>query len=117
MRLSLLLDLYELTMAAGYLRHGMHEKPAVFDLYFRANPFNGDYAIFAGLEPALDHLEGLRFDRLQMSATTGMNIATIGVLLRKALEAETGIRSRSCALSSDFGRPRSGSVSMVVAPV
>ena len=61
-RLSLLVDLYELTMVAGYVRHGMEAKPAVFDLYFRTNPFQGGYALFAGLEPALDYLEGLVFE-------------------------------------------------------
>ncbi len=57
----LLTDLYELTMLAGYLDEGMAEKSAVFDLYFRTNPFEGGYAVFAGLEPALDFLEGIRF--------------------------------------------------------
>jgi nicotinate phosphoribosyltransferase len=57
----LLTDLYELTMLAGYLEEGMAEKPAVFDLFFRKNPFEGGYAVFAGLEPALAYLENLRF--------------------------------------------------------
>lgn len=58
---SLLTDLYELTMLAGYLEEGMAEKNAVFDLFFRTNPFEGGYAVFAGMEPALDYLEGLSF--------------------------------------------------------
>ena len=53
----LLTDLYELTMLAGYLEQGMAEEPAVFDLFFRTNPFQGGYAVFAGLGPALDCLE------------------------------------------------------------
>lgn len=57
----LLTDLYELTMLAGYLEEGIAEKHAVFDLFYRNNPFEGGYALFAGLEPALDYLEGLRF--------------------------------------------------------
>lgn len=57
----LLTDLYELTMLAGYFEHSMANKPAVFDLYFRTNPFVGGYAVFAGLEPALTCLEQLRF--------------------------------------------------------
>lgn len=57
----LLTDLYELTMLAGYLHEGLHEQPAVFDLFFRDNPFHGGYAVFAGLGPALDYLEHLRF--------------------------------------------------------
>jgi nicotinate phosphoribosyltransferase len=58
---ALLTDFYELTMLAGYFEEGMHLKPAVFDLFFRTNPFTGSYAVFAGLEPALHYLEGLRF--------------------------------------------------------
>ncbi|BCS52560.1 nicotinate phosphoribosyltransferase [Geobacter sp. SVR] len=58
---ALLTDLYELTMLAGYLEEGMADKPAIFDLFFRTNPFEGSYAVFAGLGPALDYLEGLRF--------------------------------------------------------
>jgi nicotinate phosphoribosyltransferase len=58
---ALMTDLYEVTMLAGYFDEGMHEKPAVFDLYFRTPPFKGNYAVFAGLEPALEYLSGLRF--------------------------------------------------------
>lgn len=54
-------DLYELTMLAGYQENDMLEKPASFDLFFRKCPFNGSYAIFAGLQPALAYLEQLRF--------------------------------------------------------
>jgi len=61
MNLSLLMDLYELTMVAGYLREGKQDEPAAFDLSFRRNPFEGGYAIFAGLDPALDYLENLQF--------------------------------------------------------
>ena len=58
---ALLTDFYELTMLAGYFEKGMHEDPAVFDLYFRELPFRGSYAVFAGLEPALQYLTDLRF--------------------------------------------------------
>jgi nicotinate phosphoribosyltransferase len=58
---ALMTDLYELTMLAGYLREEMHERPAAFDLFFRTAPFQGSYAVFAGLQPALDYLVNLRF--------------------------------------------------------
>jgi nicotinate phosphoribosyltransferase len=61
MKQALLTDLYELTMLAGYLREGMHEQPAAFDLYFRDLPYHGGYAVFAGLQPALEYLSALAF--------------------------------------------------------
>src|SRR5882672_3758142 len=56
------MDLYELTMLAGYFEQGIHERHATFDLYFREIPFHSGYAVAAGLDPALDYLEALRFD-------------------------------------------------------
>lgn len=58
---ALLMDLYELTMLAGYFEQGIHERRATFDLYFREMPFQGGYAVVAGLDPALDYLESFRF--------------------------------------------------------
>ncbi|PIE68942.1 MAG: nicotinate phosphoribosyltransferase [Deltaproteobacteria bacterium] len=60
---SLFSDYYQLTMLAGYFAEGIHETPAVFDLYFRIPPFRGNYAVFAGLGPALDFLENLKFSQ------------------------------------------------------
>jgi nicotinate phosphoribosyltransferase len=70
----LLTDLYELTMLAGYLEEGMSDKQAVFDLYFRIPPYEGGYAIFAGLEPALDYLEGLQFLPEELAYLEGLGI-------------------------------------------
>jgi nicotinate phosphoribosyltransferase len=58
---ALLTDLYQLTMLAGYFEKGMHDDPAVFDLFFRTPPFKGGYVVFAGLETALRYLSELRF--------------------------------------------------------
>ena len=57
---ALFADLYELTMAQAYWQHG-HNAPATFSLAFRNLPPDRGYAVFAGLEEALDHLEALRF--------------------------------------------------------
>jgi nicotinate phosphoribosyltransferase len=70
----LLMDLYELTMAAGYLRQGMHDRPAAFDLYFRHLPLGSGYAVFAGLEPALEYLEGLRFGDQEIRYLAGLGL-------------------------------------------
>ncbi len=58
---ALLTDLYELTMAAGYLEQGKASDSATFDLYFRHNPFKGGYAIAAGLEDAVRAVLDIRF--------------------------------------------------------
>ena len=57
---GLITDFYELTMVQGYFLRDMN-RPAVFDMFFRSQPFNGGYSIFCGLDPLLEALEGLRF--------------------------------------------------------
>jgi nicotinate phosphoribosyltransferase len=57
---ALATDLYELTMAAGYWTAGMDQR-ASFELYVRELPEERNYLLCAGLEQALDYLEGLRF--------------------------------------------------------
>ena len=54
--LSLLTDLYQLTMGYGYWRNKMHDRQAVFHLFFRRCPFGGQYAIAAGLQPVVEWL-------------------------------------------------------------
>src|SRR5258708_4544185 len=56
--LSLLLtDLYELTMAYGYWKKGMHEREAAFHLIFRKNPFQGGYTVACGLVDAIAYIQ------------------------------------------------------------
>lgn len=55
-------DLYELAMSQVYFFNGKKDDKAVFDFFFRKNPFNGGYAVFAGLEDFLDITGNLRFD-------------------------------------------------------
>ncbi|MFN3148427.1 nicotinate phosphoribosyltransferase [Bremerella sp.] len=60
--LALLTDLYQLTMAYGYWKLGRANQQAVFHLFFRKPPFHGGYAIAAGLQQAVEYLEGYRLD-------------------------------------------------------
>ena len=60
--MALLTDLYQLTMSYGYWKKGLDKKEAVFHLSFRRRPFNGGFAVAAGLEAVIRYLEGLRFD-------------------------------------------------------
>lgn len=55
-------DHYELSMAQGYFLRGMKDVPAVFDYFFRSNPYEGGYVVFAGLADLLDMLERYRFE-------------------------------------------------------
>src|SRR5881409_1410134 len=58
---ALLTDLYELNMAASYLRRGMDQE-ATFSLFVRHLPPNRGFLVSAGLEPCLTFLEGFGFD-------------------------------------------------------
>mgnify|MGYP006425579497 CR=1 FL=1 len=53
-------DLYELTMMQGYRRY-RKDVPVVFDVFFRSQPWNGGYSVFAGLDDVLTMLENLSF--------------------------------------------------------
>ena len=71
--LTLLTDLYQLTMAYGYWKQGMSEKNACFNLYFRKHPFSGDYTVSAGLEYAIDFLNNFHFDKDDLSYLTSLS--------------------------------------------
>lgn len=60
--LTLLTDLYQLTMACGYWKAGKADTHAAFHMSYRGNPFGGGYAVAAGLGPALEYLASLRFE-------------------------------------------------------
>lgn len=57
----LLTDLYQFTMAYAYWRAGRHNEPAVFELFFRDNPFGGGFSLFAGLGDCLLFLQNFTF--------------------------------------------------------
>ena len=59
--LTMLTDLYQLTMINGYFKCGTQNQKAAFDLFYRGS--NGySYAIVAGLEQAIDYVKNLHFD-------------------------------------------------------
>ncbi|MBC7920297.1 MAG: nicotinate phosphoribosyltransferase [Ferruginibacter sp.] len=61
--LTLLTDLYQLTMAYGYWKSGTAEREAVFSLSFRKHPFGGGFTLAAGLEHVVEFLQNFRFSR------------------------------------------------------
>lgn len=85
----MLTDLYQLTMAYGYWKKGKDKDQAVFDLFFRKNPFGGEFTIFAGLEEVVRSLNAFRF--------TDSDIAYLqdGIIRKKEelqLDFEAGLR-------------------------
>jgi nicotinate phosphoribosyltransferase len=65
--LALLTDLYQLTMAYAYWKAGLDRKEAVFHLFFRRNPFNGGFAIAAGLESVVDFVQNFHFSESDLA--------------------------------------------------
>ena len=66
--LAMVMDFYEMTMSNGYFEHWKRDGAAktarvAFDVFYRKNPDNGGFAIFAGLEQVLDYIETLHFDK------------------------------------------------------
>ncbi|MCL2638386.1 MAG: nicotinate phosphoribosyltransferase [Oscillospiraceae bacterium] len=72
--LSMLADFYEFTMAGGYLKSGLYKKKAYFDVFFRAVPDNGGFAIAAGLEQAVRYIEQLKFTDENISYLRSKNL-------------------------------------------
>ena len=70
---ALFTDFYSLTMAQGYWKNNPARK-AVFEMFFRRQPFNGGYSIFAGLQTLLEKLTELSFsdDDIAWLKTTGV---------------------------------------------
>ncbi|MEW9503225.1 nicotinate phosphoribosyltransferase [Jeotgalibacillus marinus] len=64
-------DLYQINMAETYWEDGMHKKNAVFELFFRSLPFGNGYAVFAGLERAIQYLNEFRFTETDLDYLEG----------------------------------------------
>jgi nicotinate phosphoribosyltransferase len=59
--IGLYTDYYELTMAYGYFRKGRGDEKAVFDYFFRSNPFENGFTVFAGLRDLIDLIQHFRY--------------------------------------------------------
>lgn len=72
--LTMLADYYEFTMANGYLENGVGEQIAYFDMYFRAIPDDGGFAIMAGVAQLIEYLRNLRFNNEDIEYFKSKNI-------------------------------------------
>jgi nicotinate phosphoribosyltransferase len=72
--LSLLADMYELTMLGGYIASGKENQEANFDYFFRKVPDAGGYCVTAGLEQLIDYIQHIRFSARDLSYLEGLAI-------------------------------------------
>lgn len=70
---SLMTDLYQLTMAAGYFTHGQNQQ-ASFELFVRRVPKNRNYLVSAGLAQSLDYILNLRFSPSDIEYLKGLTV-------------------------------------------
>lgn len=61
--MTMMMDLYELTMSNAYFLDKIHEERVIFDVFYRKNPDGGGFAIFAGLEQIIEYIENLHFSK------------------------------------------------------
>lgn len=71
--LTLMTDLYQLTMMNGYLKNNKHHEKVVFDLFFRQNELI-TYSLAAGLEQAIDYIINLNFNEEDIAYLRGLNL-------------------------------------------
>lgn len=72
--LTLLTDLYELTMMQGYFKNKAQNETVIFDMFYRTNPLDGGYAIAAGLEQMIQYIKELHFDKEDIDYLAGLGI-------------------------------------------
>lgn len=72
--ISMMMDLYEMTMANGYFINQREPQRVVFDVFYRKNPDQGGYAIFAGLEQVIEYIEKLHFDSEDLAYFRALNL-------------------------------------------
>ena len=72
--LTLLTDLYELTMMQGYFQHKDQHETVIFDAFYRANPGEGGYSVAAGLEQVIQYIKELHFSEEDIEYLAGLGI-------------------------------------------
>ncbi len=72
--LTMLMDLYELTMANGIFSSELRDTVTYFDMFFRRVPDEGGYAIMAGLEQLIEYLNNLHFDADDIEYLESLNL-------------------------------------------
>ena len=71
--LTMMTDLYQLTMMDGYFLEGKANETAVFDVFFRQKDAI-NYAVFAGLEQGIDYIKDLHFSAEDVEYLRSLNV-------------------------------------------
>ena len=71
--LTLLTDLYELTMMQGYFKNPVQET-VIFDAFYRTNPCGNGFAIAAGLDQVIDYIKNLHFSKADVDYLRSLGI-------------------------------------------
>ncbi len=74
LNLTMIMDLYELTMANGVFDSDMRDTVTYFDMFFRRVPDKGGYAIMAGLEQLIEYMNNLTFTEEDIEYIKGLNL-------------------------------------------
>ena len=74
--ISMVMDMYELTMSNGYLNQGAQDTMVAFDVFYRKNPDNAGFAIFAGLEQVIEYIQNLHFSKEDVEYLRSRNLFT-----------------------------------------
>ncbi len=104
--LTLLTDLYELTMMSGYLKENKQDQWATFDVFYRKSDAI-DMCIFAGLEQVIDYINNLRFTPDDIEYLRGLNI----------FEEDFLIALKNFSFSGDIYSVREGEVVFAGEPI
>lgn len=72
--LSMVMDFYEMTMSNGYFCDKRYDERVVFDVFYRKNPDEGGFAIFAGLEQIIDYIQELHFSEEDIDYFRSLNM-------------------------------------------
>jgi nicotinate phosphoribosyltransferase len=98
--LALLTDLYQLTMAYGFWKNGLGQREAVFNLFYRKNPFSGGYAVACGLNDAIDYLRAYRLDEPDLAYLATLEGNDGESLFEEAFLQELSDLSFSCSIDA-----------------
>lgn len=91
--LTLHTDLYQINMMQVYFEQGIHNKKAVFEVYFRKVPFSNGYAVFAGLERIVKYFQELRFTETDLAYLSDLGYNETFLAYLRDLKLELTVKS------------------------